>query len=94
MCKSDRNSIQQITTENLSLLRNVDNYTLDITKPCSEMGINRDCILNELGYYHVTNNNFVDFMHDVAEGVAAFGMVEIIKHYIDCKVFTVYSRSP
>ena len=89
MCKSQRNETQHLTKENVQLLRNKENYAIDVTKPTNETGINRESVLNKLSDYHVTSNNFVDVMHDIAEGVASFGMLEIINHYLNCKIFTL-----
>ena len=55
--------------EDASLLRNIQNYEVDLDKPVSECGINSSSILNTIPNFHVTDNPFVDLMHDFCEGI-------------------------
>jgi hypothetical protein len=89
ICKIHRDDARVLTRENSLLLRNETNYEEDLHKEVSECGINEESLLNTIPGYHVTNNSFVDAMHDVAEGVASFGMFCIVQHYLDKKVFSL-----
>ena len=75
--------VYTISTVDISLLRNLENYTdalqiMDV----SATGITRDSPLNSILNYHVLQNSFVDLMHDFAEGVGNYGMTCIIKYYV------------
>ena len=88
-CRAPRSLCRSLTREDTSLLRNVDNYGEDLTKEVSESGINDYCILNEIPGYHVTENNVVDAMHDVLEGLVNFGMTAIISHYVSTRMISL-----
>ena len=65
------------------MLRDQVNYQEDVeTNDISSTGVRKNCELNSIDDFHVTSNDIVDVMHDFAEGVADYGMSEIINYYI------------
>lgn len=77
--------------EDLSLLRNVHNYSNDVASMnFSETGIYQESLLNQVTGFHVTQNFCIDIMHDLFEGVCHYDLCHIIKCYIDdAKLFSL-----
>lgn len=77
--------------EDISCMRNIDNYNIDIAiQNFSETGIYKESILNQIQSFHVTQNFCVDTMHDLYEGVCHYDMCHIIKYFINtAKLFTL-----
>lgn len=88
-CKAQKSVCQKMTKQDDSLMRNIENYSNDIERELSETGISRDSLLNSIPDYHVTENYFVDAMHDTAEGVASFGMLAVINYFVSHKVLSI-----
>ena len=86
-CKIHREEARSSSREDPSLWRSPDNYESDLSDNFSETGITSDSILNSIPGYHVTQNAFVDVMHDVFEGVANLGMTAVIKFYVSSELF-------
>jgi hypothetical protein len=54
-------------------------------------GVKQDSPLNELNYFHVTNNCTFDPMHDLLEGVVPMTIKQILKYFVlDQKLFSVF----
>jgi hypothetical protein len=51
--------------------------------------VKNTCILNNLDYFHCTEQSIVDCMHDVLEGVIPYELPLIINSLIDRKFFTL-----
>lgn len=69
-CKMRREDCQKAIKEDVSLLRNVENYKLDLElNSFSNTGIKFESVLNDLPYHHVTKMYAFDIMHDILEGV-------------------------
>lgn len=90
-CKCHRNETQVLCYENVNLLRNESNYTLDLeVNDVSKTGIKSFCIWNNIKSFEVTNNLAVDVMHDIFEGVGGYDMVLLIDQFINKdKFFTL-----
>lgn len=89
-CRANKSQTKCMTMENKHLLRNVQNYNADILTDNESMtGIKANSKLNKIPNYHVTQNSFVDVMHDVLEGVANFGMTCVINFYLKEGSFTL-----
>lgn len=70
VCKMHREETHVATTEKEELIRNQQNFALDLEKSdISKTGICRDSVLNSLPYFHVTSNIALDIMHDFLEGI-------------------------
>ncbi len=88
-CKSHRNNSQVETVENGPLLRNVENYNVDLlTKNLSLTGLNFESIFNTLPYFHVTKNYVFDIMHDLLEGSVPDLIPLFLNYGIQKKLFT------
>jgi len=54
-------------------------------------GIKERCIFNDLKYYHIYENQCIDVMHDLYEGILRYDMANIISKLIDLNYFTLES---
>ncbi|XP_061512531.1 uncharacterized protein LOC133393095 [Anopheles gambiae] len=60
---------------------NLEKVNSGVMKP-SDCGLKRgNCILNELQYYHITQNFALDTMHDIAEGLVPITIQLVLGHY-------------
>lgn len=50
------------------------------------LGVKRYCMLNELTYFHITENSSVDILHDVYEGAIPFVLKLVINFMISLKM--------
>jgi len=83
-CKSHKNICQELNEENLSYLRNIENYSEDVENLVfSETGVYKESIMNTIYSFHVTKNYCIDIMHDLFEGVCRYDMCHIIKYFIN-----------
>lgn len=91
ICMLSKNLCQTSCKEIPSEMRTRKNYeeALNVIGDSSKVdfsetkGIKRNCILNELQYFHVTQNFNVDIMHDVQEGTIPFMLRLIFNYCID-----------
>jgi hypothetical protein len=82
-CKTFRDDTYRQVTLDGRLIRNKENYEQDLLiKDISLTGIREYCIFNRVASFHVTNNLFVDIMHDLLEGVCIYDMSLILYYYI------------
>ena len=80
-CKMHISERTHCCEADISLLRNNDNFNIDILKTDPRLsGIKENSIFNELPGFHVLDNITVDYMHDGPEGFFVSDMVEIIKY--------------
>ena len=77
--------------ENVSLLRNPDNYEFDMSlNNPSLTGIKENCVWNKIQGFHVTKNTSFDIMHDLLEGVCRYDMAAVINYFVkDVKLFSI-----
>lgn len=73
-CRGHRSLLQKQPKEDAQYLRDEINYDTDLQKPLSESGLKHATVLNELPYYHSTQNLCPDVMHDFTEGVLPLEM--------------------
>ena len=91
-CRSHKRDIKIMTKENSSVIRNRHSYAVNLdTNEPSETGIKFNSIINNIDGFHITENYFVDIMHDVLEGSANFGMSLVIHHYVLLNIFSLES---
>lgn len=80
-CMVDKPEIQHIFTEHNLELRTSAWYDdtvkriHDANYNASETGIKKGFLLNELKFFHCTEQNVPDCMHDVCEGVAPYELL-------------------
>lgn len=91
VCKISRNELLNATNEKFEILRNEENYKLDVEKnDVSTTGIHEECMFNEIEDFHILENSALDIMHDVYEGVCEYDLSQILLHYIvNLKLFTL-----
>ncbi|KAF2892727.1 hypothetical protein ILUMI_13443 [Ignelater luminosus] len=90
-CKCPPSETQIQCTQSLNLLRNIQNYELDVeVKDVRLTGIKSPCVWNNINSFHVTTNLAVDIMHDIFEGVGNFDISLMLNQFINVdKVFTL-----
>ncbi|XP_032366042.1 uncharacterized protein LOC116684672 [Etheostoma spectabile] len=89
-CRAHRAVLRAQTVEDPSSLRDKGNYNSDsLLNNSTETGIKRDCALNKLQFYHVTDNVAPDVMHDILEGVGGFEMKLVLNSLIEQKLITL-----
>lgn len=90
ICRLHNKAAWKAFLENVSSLRNVDNYELDLkTNDFQLTGIHERYILNKLISSHATYTDVFDIMHDLFEGVFKNNMSPIILHFINKGYFTL-----
>ncbi|KAE8285626.1 hypothetical protein D5F01_LYC15291 [Larimichthys crocea] len=73
ICRVRKEVLWEQTVEDPLLLRDKVNYQSDcLLNNSTETGVKRECSLNKLQFYHVTDNVTTDVMHDILEGVGGF----------------------
>lgn len=89
-CRVQREVLRGQTVEDLSVMRNRVNYHSDLLQNNpTETGIKRECSLNKLQFYHVTDNVTPDVMHDILEGVGGYETKLVLNSLIEQKVLTL-----
>ena len=72
-CRADKEVLRSLTLADPALLRDVQSHEAEMsTANPSQTGLKRDSVLNDLSFYHITDNVTPDIMHDVLEGVVPF----------------------
>ena len=77
-CLVHKHDMQGLFFEDSSILRDKKSYSEDLERVYldpnhrSNCGIVTGCLLNELDYFHVTENYTPDVMHDLLEGICPY----------------------
>lgn len=83
ICKVHVNNFAEEITENETLLRTKESYDNDCqNNNPSETGIKEASVFHRISGVHVIENQSIDLMHDLLEGVANCTMVEICNDLI------------
>lgn len=92
-CRIDKQTMKKSFKENSLLLRNPDNYDMDLNlNDYSLTGIKEKCIWNDIPSFHLTKNTSFDIMHDLLEGVCRYDMASILNYFVhDVKMFSLDS---
>lgn len=73
ICKAHKHDLLTSKEENERFLRTTENYNVDlIVDDYRFTGIKKNSIFNEIPSFHVVNNNSVDVMHDLLEGMCKY----------------------
>ncbi|RXN29273.1 hypothetical protein ROHU_018591 [Labeo rohita] len=90
-CRVKKPLMRTQTIEDPLLLRNKDGHLSDLVQSNpTETGLKRQSILNDLKYFHVTENVPPDIMHDILEGVGAYEIKLVLSSLISHKDFVFY----
>ncbi|KAK3924516.1 Cystathionine gamma-lyase [Frankliniella fusca] len=88
-CKTHKNVTHTQSIEDVSSLRTEQSFADDIsTNNVSLTGIKGNCAFNLVPSFHISSNFCVDIFHDLAEGVAHYVMLHVLRHCIP-EFFTV-----
>jgi hypothetical protein len=83
LCKLRRDMFNKTFVEQKNLLRSHESYVEDLARnDPSATGIKHDCVYNNLPSFHVSQNVFCDFMHDVLEGTCRYVIATLLNHFI------------
>lgn len=90
-CKMHKSETRSSVLESPYLLRNLDNYKLDVlTDNLTLTGIYEDSAFNRVDHYHVVQNYYCDIMHDLFEGVCKYVVCDLILYYTEqIKLFSL-----
>jgi len=89
-CKLHRTFIETNCLEDDTVLRTRTSYVIDVALENSAVtGIKEQCVFNEVNSFHVSDNAYVDIMHDILEGIAHYDMIPIMKHFIEIGDFSL-----
>lgn len=79
ICSAKSSDCKVMTIENESLIRTVESYEIDVSKNnFAETGIHEKCVFNSISNFHICQNQTVDLMHDVFEGIASYTLGKIL----------------
>lgn len=86
-CKVSKNTTKSMTVEDLTCLRDSENYTNDVTiNDWTKTGIKEEFVFKDiksLCYGNVTHAFTVDCMHDGLEGIGHYTMIPVLNHLLD-----------
>lgn len=88
-CKAKKKVMQKQLIEDVSSLRNYDNYCADVLKDFAQTGIKENSIFNGIYRFHVTRNYSVDLLHDFLDGVCHYDLCNIIINLLKQNAFTL-----
>ncbi|XP_075167495.1 uncharacterized protein LOC142239588 [Haematobia irritans] len=89
-CRIGSNENRNLCMENVNCLRSRENYLEDISTFPHSFGIKENSIFNHLEGFHVVENNCIDLMHDILEGVAHYDLAIIFRQIcLDKKLITI-----
>lgn len=89
ICKNPKQTMQKLCAEN-NVLRNKENYEQDVkTNEFQLTGVKQSSSFNNINNFHVTQNFFVDVMHDMLEGVCHYDLILIINKFVSDKLLTI-----
>ena len=76
MCRASDSLCKYITKVNVSLLRTKENYEVDLLQ--QDKGVKEHCVFNDIDNFHIAENQSIDLMHDVFEGVANYTITKVL----------------
>lgn len=83
-CKIRKEDLQKGTSENIELMRTINNYDDDVrVNDFQSTGIIQESTLNNLPSFHVIENYYVDVMQDVFEGICHYDLSHAITYFIN-----------
>lgn len=81
MCFVDMLTRKKQIFEDVTLLRNVENYATDVIN--KSHGITEECTFHSITNFHITKNLCVDVMHDLFEGVCRYDLGQLLNRLIN-----------
>lgn len=96
ICEIEMDERQVACKENKSLYRSKDKYAEAVAiiensenvDYIATKGVKRYCVLNDLSYYHILDNIFLDPMHDLFEGILRDLLKYVFDHCIANRIFS------
>lgn len=90
-CMCHKSQCQSLSELPLNCIRDEINYNNNLeNKSFKESGIAQNSIFNTISSFHVTNNFFVDVMHDIYEGICHYDLCHILNYFIkNAKFFSL-----
>lgn len=96
-CTCSKSECQYLTKRMSSKRRTKENYEAQLAVIAESekvdlketFGIKRHCLLSNLKYYHIIENQTVDIMHDINEGVIPFMLKNLILYCLSQKILSL-----
>lgn len=87
-CECKKEETQKLVEENVSKRRSISEHEkqIDRLKSNAELslkqtkGVKKNCIFNQLPYFHVLSNLSIDIMHDICEGAIPYFLAEFFMY--------------
>lgn len=87
-CKCHKTFMEIIVKEDVSMMRTIENYNLDLLiDDVSLTGVKEKCVFNDIENFHAVDNNSVDVMHDMLEGVCHYNFSEALNYFVTVKKY-------
>lgn len=84
ICKAHKTVTQKLSTVDLTLIRTIPNYELDIHVNRPDItGVVKNSLLNDIPSFHVVKNYYMDVMHDVFEGICHYNFSHAILYFTE-----------
>ena len=96
-CQAEKVDVQEKFYENQFIRRNRESYDLHVnvvlannSQPnVNDAGIKKACCLNNLKWFHCTEQNIIDCMHDLLEGIVPLEISLILQKLIENDILTL-----
>ena len=96
-CLAEKVDVQEKFYENQFIRRNRESYDLHVnavlannSQPnVNDAGIKKACCLNNLKWFHCTEQNIVDCMHDLLEGIVPLEISLVLQKLIENDILTL-----
>ncbi|KAL7294355.1 hypothetical protein TKK_0012363 [Trichogramma kaykai] len=84
ICQLSAKKCWKLNYEIVKSLRTVDSYEKAVQLNCpNKTGVIEECIFNQVHNFHIIDNQSIDLMHDILEGVANFTTCNVLSEIID-----------
>lgn len=90
ICNAPKTLCEILAVHDNSMLRTKNNYDLDVLrKNPTETGIQEECAFHDIVKFHITENIYVDLMHDVQEGISAYTIGKVLSVLVKSKIISL-----
>lgn len=95
-CEAHKSELQTMSAEDPEKMRNKSQYKYYMQKldNCTDVdldatkGYKGHCLLNDLEFFHILDNNSLDLMHDLNEGILPYLLETLFEYMVSKKIIT------
>ncbi|KAJ8684610.1 hypothetical protein QAD02_020403 [Eretmocerus hayati] len=80
ICRASSEECKYLACEIRALLRNKENYERDLKN--NECGVIERCVFNDMHWFHIGENKYLDLMHDMDEGISKYTLKNVLNSLI------------